>query len=273
MSLLRKASISSGGDRQEGGPDRALLPISHGYLVAGGDEPAMRGKGVSRQRALSSSRHRGSARSPRRRCVGSRATRSAESTLRADDPFCRRARPGGAAALPRFRWLATEPVPTASTGIDSGREVPAASSSTGPSAATRSSSSMSARCSPSTGQRGSSGSFWRVTGCFSARDRAVVPASAPRGYSSSEDGLPDPSPDEEWMHLGSEASRTQRPSLRERPSLRGGGRREPGQRGSRRAGRVRPVASSFAAQCVISERSHSLTRPAPRSTAGFGMSL
>jgi hypothetical protein len=152
---------------------------------------------------------------------------------------------GGAAALPRFRWLATEPVPTASTGIDSGREVPAASSSTGPSAATRSSSSMSARCSPSTGQRGSSGSFWRVTGCFSARDRAVVPASAPRGYSSSEDGLPDPSPDEEWMHLGSEASRTQRPSLRERPSLRGGGRREPGQRGSRRAGRVRRTEPRF----------------------------
>jgi hypothetical protein len=117
--------------------------------------------------------------------------------------------------------------------------------STGPSAATRPSSSMSARCSPSTGQRGSSGSFWRVTGCFSARDRAVVPASAPRGYSSSEDGLPDPSPDEEWMHLGSEASRTQRPSLRERPSLRGGGRREPGQRGSRRAGRVRRTEPRF----------------------------
>jgi hypothetical protein len=47
----------------------------------------------------------------RRRCVGSRATRSAESTLRADHPFCRRARPGRAAALPRRPLPAQRPPP------------------------------------------------------------------------------------------------------------------------------------------------------------------
>ena len=45
-----------------------------------------------------------------------------------------------------------------------------------------------------------------------------------------------------------------------------------GQRATRRAGRVRPLDASFAAQRSISGRNQSFTRPSPRSTMGRGMS-
>ena len=57
------------------------------------------------------------------------------------------------------------------------------------------------------------------------------------------------------------------PTRVRRPPPRGSGQRE-----LRRAGRVRPDADCVSLQNSISERSHSLTRPLPRSTTGRGMS-
>jgi len=45
------------------------------------------------------------------------------------------------------------------------------------------------------------------------------------------------------------------------------------QRGTRRAGRVRPLSACRSAHAVMSDRSQSLTRPLPRSKTGLGMSL
>ena len=146
-------------------------------------------------------------------------------------------------------------------------------SSPGRSVARWPSSSVSAGCSPSTGQRGSSGSFLRVTGCRGTQDvpwsRRPLRGVTPRRKT----GLPDPSPAEEWMQHGTRQHPLGETSLLLRPGRHEGcRRRERGQRETRRARRTRPAAVCRSDQAMISDRSHSFTRLSPRSTTGRGIS-
>ena len=103
--------------------------------------------------------------------------------------------------------------------------------------------------------------------------RPGVPASAPRGYSPAEDGPSGPVSRRgvDGPPVIGEARRNRESLLVGAPGDYGAG---PGrcQRAMRRAGRVRRPASRSEDHRLISERSQSLTRPAPRSTTGRGMS-